>query len=103
MHIEKRTITATTAADGTATAYSSPINGKIVKWQYVPDGTAPFASTTDVILFSETAGYIVNKTNLSAAFTELVTNVVYFADERIKIALGQGGDTKTGIFHFWIE
>ena len=104
MYIEKQSVAITTESDGTATAYSDPINGKVLQWQYVADGTAPYESTTDVTVTSETAGLTIDsKTDLSAAFAELVGNVVYFSDERIKIVLAQGGDTKTGTFHFWYE
>lgn len=115
----------TTASDGSATAYSPQVAGKLCSVVYVPDGTTPFANTVDMTITAEATGEaLLSRTNVAAGFAAYpraatsapdgtaslfaaggtaVQDKLALAQERIKIVLAQGGDTKTGALHFLID
>jgi hypothetical protein len=118
MHAERHTIAITTAADGTATAYSPMITGRILTVRYVKPGTDPLADTVDMTMTLEATGQaVLSKTDVSASFTaaprqathdvdgaaslyaaggEPVEDHICAATDRLKIVLAQGGDSKAG-------
>jgi hypothetical protein len=118
-------VTVTTAADGSATAYTPRVGGKLHSVVYVPDGTNPFANTVDLTVTAEATGEaLLSRTNVAAAFAAYPrvatsapdgTASLYAAagtavqdkpalgNDRIKIVLAQGGNAKVGAFHFVVD
>lgn len=112
-----RTITAITAADGSATAYSLlPANGRILAILY--DGG--LAATADLTITTETTAQdvwtetdvtnaatfraprlathdTVGAASLYAATFE-VLDYIWMVEERLKIVVAQGGNVATGVF-----
>ena len=111
-------VTVTTIADGTATAYSNHITGRLLEIRYVK---TDYAAGVDFTITTETTGqglWTESDVNAStvrrplaashgAAGTALNYNdesdepvcvPIYIAGERVKFVLAQGGDTKTGTF-----
>jgi hypothetical protein len=112
------TVSVTTASDGTATAYSDVCNGSIESVQYAKTDFADgvdFTITTESgsqnvwvdsnVNASETV-YPMVATNgtdgaaLSGAGTTMARIPV--VNERVKIAIVQGGDTKSGTFYITV-
>lgn len=112
------TVTATTAADGTATAYSGVCNGSIESVQYAK---TDFANGVDFTITTETSEqnvWVDTDVNASETVYPMVAtngtdgaalsgagtlmSRIPVANERIKIAIAQGGDTKTGTFYITI-
>lgn len=118
MHVERHSIAITTAADGTATAYSPMITGRILNVIYAKPGTDPLADTVDMTITLEATGQaVLSKDNVSASFAlaprqathdvagvaslyaaggEPVEDHIYAATDRVKVVLAQGGDSKDG-------
>jgi hypothetical protein len=118
-------VPATTAADGTATAYSPRIAGKIHSIQYVKDATNAYADGVDVTITAEATGESIlakSDVNASAVFypraathTQVGAAALYATDgtavldkigvanDRVKIVLAQGGNAKTGAFHILVD
>lgn len=112
-YCERHAVSVTTTATGIATGYTPVVVGRIVAVQY-SKATGGLASTTDVTVTTEDTGQAVwSATNLNASTTvsPLVAAVltsgaasslselpVYAAGERVKIAIAQGGNAKTGSF-----
>jgi hypothetical protein len=118
-------VTVTTASDGTVTAYTPRISGKLHSLHYVPDGTVPYTNTVDMTITAEATGEaLVSRTNVAAAFVTYPraptaaadgTASLYaaagtaiqdkpgLANDRVKIVLAQGGAAKTGVFHVLID
>ncbi|WP_025294067.1 hypothetical protein [Sphingomonas sanxanigenens] len=118
-------VTVTTAADGTATAYTPRVSGKLHSVHYVPDGANAYPNTVDVTITSEVTGEaLVTRTNVAAAFVTYPRKDTAGADgtaalfaaggtavqdkpalgnDRIKIVLAQGGNAKVGAFHFLVD
>lgn len=116
-------VTVTTAADGTATAYSPRgINGKIHQIEYVK---TDFASGVDFTITGEATGINIwtqsdvnasavvaprQPTHSQAGVASLyasggtaVQAPIALANDRVKIAIAQGGNTKTGTFHILVD
>lgn len=119
-YAEKHTVDLTTAADGSATGYTPVVSGRIHSVAYVKDGTTPFDNGVDFTITTE--GSLQNvwvDTNINASETvaprqpthdavgaaslyaaagEPVEDYIVAAQERIKIVIAQGGNTKLGRF-----
>jgi hypothetical protein len=113
-------VTITTAADGSAVVYSGKVSGRLIGIKYVP-GSSQLATGTDLAIIGETSGQaILTKTNAGtstvwyypvapankvadAAASTLVEVPIYLLDERIKVTVAEGGDTKTGQIGFLVE
>jgi hypothetical protein len=114
-------VTVTTAADGSATAYSPRIAGKLHQIEYVK---TDYANGVDFTITGEATGvnlWTEADVNASAvrmprgpthsqagvaslyAATFAVQDKIALASDRIKIVLAAGGATKTGAFHFLID
>lgn len=126
MGTRRLSVTVTTAADGTATGYSDTIqHGHLSQVRYVADGSTPYDNTADFTITLEATGEaLLSQTNVSASFTKAprqathdvsgvaalyaaagqpVNDKIAIANDRIKVAIAQGGNTKTGVFHFVID
>jgi len=114
MYIEKHTVTAITATGGGATAFTPPLVGRVLGIKYLKHATVPYASTADFTITSEDTGQaILSKSNVNAdliayptnkattatgAASTLTEQPVPLANERVKIVVAEGGNTKTGTF-----
>lgn len=115
-------VTVTTAADGSATAYTPRVAGMLNAIHYVK---TDFADGVDFTITSEATGQSLwTDTNINAS--EVVaprgpchdqvgaallyaaggtaqTDRIALASDRIKIVIAQGGNAKVGAFHFLID
>lgn len=118
-------ITVTTAADGTATAYSPRLSGEVHQIEYVKDGTNGFAAGVDFTITAEATGanlWAQSDVNASvvvaprqpthsqagvallyAAGGTAVAARVGVGNDRVKIAIAQGGNAKVGVFHILVD
>lgn len=126
MSMRRVVVTVTTAADGSATAHTPPIAGKLHSISYVKDGGAnPFANGVDFAITKESTGENIwtesdvnatahrsprapthSQAGVAALFASggtAVGDLIAVARERIKIVIAQGGNTKVGAFHFNYE
>lgn len=115
----------TTAADGTATVFSPGISGKIHSIHYVKADADAYADGVDFTITAEITGEnIWTESNVNASavrypraatHTQAGAAALYAAGgvgvldrialgaDRVKIALAQGGNAKTGTFHILVE
>lgn len=117
--VQKFDLNVVTATGGGAVAFTPPAMGSVVSIQYIADTVAAFASTADFTVASEDTGveywrqdnvtasaerYPLAPANTAAgeAFVYLGASPVgvpfQIANERIKITIAQGGNTKAGRF-----
>jgi hypothetical protein len=119
-YAEKHIVDITTAADGSATAYTPVVKGRIQSISYVKDGTTPFDNGVDFTITTEDSlqgvwaelNVNASKTvaprqathdnagvaSLFAAAGDSVEDHIVAATERIKIVIAQGGNVKLGRF-----
>lgn len=109
MYATKQTISVTTAADGTATAYSAAASGRVLEIRYVKND---FADGVDFTITRETeGGNVWVESNVNASKTvrpfttshdttgvELGDSFIYLVNERLLFSIASGGDTKSGSF-----
>lgn len=115
--IRRYTVPVVTASDGTATAYSPPLSGYIVQIQYVK---TDFADGVDFTITAEaTAQTLWAESDVNAAkvcFPRQATHTtagvaalyasggtavldkIALSRDRVKIAIAQGGNVKSGSF-----
>lgn len=120
MHVQRHRITLTTDASGDATGYTPVVNGRVVNVIYTADGSSPFAATADFTATLEATGQPVwsasdvsasttvaprqpthdtdGNPSLYAAAGEPVEDHIFAAEDRVKIVVAQGGDSKVGVF-----
>jgi len=114
MHVIKHVVNVTTAADGTAVAYTAePLNGPILKIIYTKPTSGGFATGVDFNITTEDTGQTVwqqNDVNASktvapvekkqdtAGADTTFFDSIYAANERIKISISNGGNGATGQF-----
>lgn len=118
-------VTVTTAADGTAVAYSPRLAGKVHQIEYVKDGTNGFANGVDFTITGEATGISLwaqsdvnasavvaprQPTHSQAAAASLfaaggtaVQDRVALGNDRVKISIAQGGNAKVGTFHILVD
>ncbi|QTH21991.1 hypothetical protein HRJ34_00155 [Rhizorhabdus wittichii] len=115
-------VTVTTAADGSATAYTPRVAGTVHQIEYVKgnfDDGVDFTITgeaTGVGLWSESnvnastvraprqpAHSQVGAGLLYAAGGTAVADKIALASDRVKIVIAQGGNAKTGTFHIIVD
>ncbi|MDE2426787.1 MAG: hypothetical protein KGO96_12870 [Elusimicrobia bacterium] len=118
MFAKSFTVPITTAADGTGSGFTDVTNGRVLGVVYVPDGTTPFANNVVVTITTEVSLQAVMTKTVAAgntafsAYPKVQNNAVADAsaiagafdfiplagNERVKIAIASGGDTKSGSF-----
>lgn len=118
-------VSVTTASDGTATAYSPRIAGKIHAIHYVKPGSGSFDDGVDFAITAEATGEnIWTESNVNASAVRYprapthsqagvaalyaasgtaVQDKVALASDRVKIAITSGGNAKTGAFHIMVD
>lgn len=125
MFIDRQVVAITVDSSGNGTGYTAPVTGFVRAIRYVPDGTAPYATGVDITVTGEVSGIaivtitdagtsaitvypraavasVANAASLYASGGTAVTDLIPVANERIKIALAQGGNATTGSFHLYI-
>lgn len=109
-------VTVTTAADGSATGHTAAIRGKIIAVAYTKSDYADgvdFTITTETTLqnvwvdtnvnASETVyPKMLNDDTAGSDLTAIYDHVRVF-NERVKIVIAQGGNTKSGTFTVYYE
>lgn len=114
MHVIKHVVNVTTAADGTAVAYTAePLNGPILKIIYTKPTSGGFATGVDFNITTEDTGQTVwkqddvnasktvvpvEKKQDTAGVDTTFFDSIYAANERIKISISNGGNGATGQF-----
>lgn len=122
-YAQRLVVAVTTIADGSATAYSDgPVTGKVSQIRYVK---STFSDGVDFTITSDATGETIwTESNVNATATRAprqpthdtagaaslyaaggaaVNDKIALANDRIKIVIAAGGDTKLGTFHFVIE
>jgi hypothetical protein len=121
MHIERFVVPVVTAADGSATVYTPTVTGRVLSIRYVK---TDFANGVDFTITADQTGETIwtqNDVNASATVAPrqathstagvaalyasggvAVNDHITLANDRVKIAIAAGGDTKTGAFHVLI-
>lgn len=117
-YAQRHTISVTTAADGTATAYSPVVTGNISQIVYVK---TDFATGVDFTITAESTGETIwtqlnvdasavvaprqathstaGVAALYAAAGSAVLDKIAIANDRVKFAIASGGNAKTGTFY----
>lgn len=121
MYIERFVVPVVTAADGTATAYTPTVTGRVLSIRYVK---TDFANGVDFTITAEATGETIwtqNDVNASAtvaprqathstagaaalyaAAGAAVNDHITLANDRVKIAIASGGVVASGAFHVLI-
>lgn len=118
-YIRRETVDIVTATGGSATEYSPPVTGRLVEIIYTKDGSNAFASTADFTITTERDGLAVlslanvnasasyrpirKATTATGAASTLTELPIYLAEDRVKFAVAQGGNTKNGRFAVIVE
>jgi hypothetical protein len=117
-YVQRVSIPLTTDAAGAATAYSETVTGRILQVRYVK---TDFANGVDFVVTSEATGEIIwDEDNVNADATRAprqathdtvgvasvyaaggaaVNDYIAVANDRIKVVVAAGGDTKTGVVY----
>jgi hypothetical protein len=115
-------VAVTTAADGSATAYSEVCTGKVSTLRYVK---TDFADGSTITITSEATGETIwTETGVNASATRAprqathstagaaalyagggaaVNDKIAVANDRLKIVIANGGNVKSGAFHIVLE
>lgn len=117
MHAKSVTVTLTTASDGTVTGYLDAINGRLFEIIYTKDDYTDGVDFT--ITMEDTGRGVWTESNVNASTVRAprqpthdaigvaslyaaagvaVESYIVAADERVKIILAAGGDSKSGTF-----
>lgn len=112
MFPQAQDIAITTSTGGAATVYSSVVRGVVSAIKYTKATGTPLASTADITVTLEDSGQaVMTFTNINAtsvkypraiatlasgAASTLTEVPVYAVNERVKVVVAQGGNTKTG-------
>lgn len=117
MYTERHVVAVTTAADGTATAYTPVVSGRVLAIHYLK---TDFTDGVDFTVTAEATGEgLWTEVNVNAAKsvypraavhdvagvaatldgTRAMRDAVALAHDRVKIVVAAGGAAKTGTFH----
>jgi hypothetical protein len=126
MFVKRYEVSITVDASGNGTGYTDePVRGFVRAIRYVPDGSNPYDTGVDPTITGEVSGLaiwsmsnmgtvavtvypraatvsVANSAALYASGGTAVNDLIPIADERIKVALAQGGNATTGKFHIWV-
>jgi hypothetical protein len=122
MALRRFPVSVVTAADGSATAYSAYLSGYIHEIHYIK---TDFADGVDFTITAEATGETIwtqsdvnaaavkaprqathstaGVASLYAASGTAVNDRIALGRDRIKIVIAQGGNVKTGAFHFVVD
>jgi hypothetical protein len=115
MHAERYVVDITTNGSGAATSYTPEVKGAILSISYVKDSVTSFTDGVDFAITLETTGQNVwSEDNVNATKTvypvaaaavpagtasALTETRIVAAQDRVKIAITNGGAAKLGRFH----
>lgn len=122
-YIQRHVVTIETDSDGDATGYTPVLSGKISAIHYIKDD---YADTVDFVITGEATGETIwsqaNRTasvvvaprqathsvaGVAATYDDVGGNAVNdricLSEDRVKIVIDEGGDTKSGTFHIVLE
>lgn len=124
MYVERHLVTPITASDGSATSYTPVLTGRLISIQYAKHATLNYTDGVDFTITAETTGQSLwVDTNVNASETvaprqpthdsagaaslyaaggEPVEDYICLANERVKIVIAAGGDTKQGNFYITV-
>jgi hypothetical protein len=124
-YVQRQTIAVVTAADGSATAYSAPVTGKISTVRYVKSGSGGFDDGSTITLTTEATGETIwTEANVNASATRAprqpthssagaaalyaaagaaVNEQIAIVSDRIKIVISAGGNAKNATFYITLE
>ena len=123
-YIQRYVVTVNTDEDGNGIGHTPAVTGKVSAIHYVKDSSNAYSDGVNVAVTSEATGETIleiSDVDASASFApRQVTHTTYgaqvlytspnavhdsicLANDRIKIAVSNGGDKKTGTFHVVIE
>lgn len=123
--MERHEVSVTTTAGGAATEYTPIVSGVIHAIRYVPDGSSPLDTGFDATITADVSGLpiitvtnggvsalslypraaeatVANAAGLYAGGGEAVLVPIPVSNERVKIVIAQGGNTKSGTFHVYV-
>jgi hypothetical protein len=124
--VTRHDFTLTVDASGNATVTSTDLaNGYVHQIRYVPDGSIPLATGADLTITAAGSGLVIDTltdigtsavqwaprqatstvagaASLYAAGGTAVTDKIAVANERIQVAVAQGGVSKTGTLYIWV-
>ncbi len=114
MHAERHRLAVTTAADGSAVAYTPVVTGAILSITYTKPGAGGFTDGVDFDVTLEATGEVLwDQDNVNASKTlrpvvaaDLPTGAasilterpIVAARDRVKVSIANGGDAKVGTF-----
>lgn len=124
-YVERHEVAVLTDGSGDFSGFTPLVSGRVWQVCYTPDGTSPLDTGADLDITGESSGVVIaNHDNIgTAAFTrayrqathgvdgsaslyaaagEPVETPVVVANERIKVAIAQGGAAKQGTFHIYV-
>ena len=123
-YIQRYVVTVTTDEEGDGIGYTPAVTGKVSAIHYVKDTSNAYSDGVNVLVKSEATDETIleiGNVDRSASFaprrathttdggwayytpSNMVLDSICLANDRIKIAVSNGGDTKTGTFHVVIE
>lgn len=121
MYVQTEAVAVTTAADGSATAYTTnPVSGRVLGIRYVKTDFADGSTITTTVEATGEAIWAESNVNASASRyprvgvcgatgtaltydnTRTVNEPVAVGGSRIKIVIASGGNTKTGTFYIMV-
>lgn len=122
MKMKRYKVTVTTAADGSATAYTPRVTGEIAQVEYVKNN---FDNGVDIAVTGEATGINIwtqadvnasavvaprqpshsqaGVASLYAAAGTAVQAPICLSNDRVKLTIAQGGNAKTGAFHVTVK
>ena len=120
-YIQRHVVTVNTDEDGDGVGYTPTVTGKVSTIRYVKDTSNAYSDGFAVTVTAEATGETIleiSDVRVSTTFAprqdthtregsslspKAVLDSICLANDRIKIAVSRGGDTKTGVFHVVIE
>jgi len=122
-YIQRYVVTVTTDEKGKGIGYTPAVTGKVSAIRYVKDFSNAYSDDAYVVVTAEATGETILEAGVNASATFAPRQVTHttdgtpsdyassypvldsicLANDRIKIAVSNGGNTKTGTFHVVIE
>jgi hypothetical protein len=117
MHADRHIVSVTTASDGSATAYTPVVTGRVLSIRYLK---TDFADGSTITVTAEATGEAIwTETGVNASATRYpraqvcgptgtaltydgtrtINEPVVVAKDRVKIVVASGGNVKSGAFH----
>lgn len=118
MYVQQYVVLITTDADGNGVGYTPVVNGRVLTISYVKATSGSFADSVDFNIETENSKVTIwdedNITASKAVYPRAATHStvgaasatdvdhIPVANERIKISVEGGGDSKTGTFYVMV-